>query len=95
MKQQTKGTGRERGDDGDLGLVTYQGTKRMEAARGFGRLSSAAVARASVAWCLGEAASKLGMRSHGRGHPIFMARSSLGRKSEAATMVVTDLVSHR
>ena len=27
------------------------------------------------------AASKLGMGRHGRGHPIFMARSSLGRKS--------------
>jgi len=27
------------------------------------------------------AASKLGMGRHGRGHPIFMARSSLGRKA--------------
>jgi len=38
----------------------------MEVARGFGGLSSAA-ARASVAWRLGEAASKLGMGRHGRG----------------------------
>ena len=29
----------------------------------------------------GEAASKLDMGRHGRGHPVFMARSSLGRKA--------------
>ena len=29
----------------------------------------------------GEAASKLEMGRHGRGHPVFMARSSLGRKA--------------
>ena len=56
----------------------------MEAARGFGGLFLAAAARASGgAASLGrvEAASKLGMGAARCGHPVFMARSSLGRKA--------------
>jgi len=55
----------------------------MEAVRSFGRLSSVAAARASVARRLSEAALKLGLGRHGCGHPVFMARSSLGRKVKA------------